>query len=206
MLVWTDLETTGIDPAKDIILEAAVVVTDDDLNEIGHYTSLVIEENPARFIPRGEAVTRANDPEEDGSSFADKRVVYDAHFDNGLVTALCVGMNDDPFPSLRHVQEEIVIFLNGHGVHEGLEMKDRPPLAGATISFDRGFLSIHMPKVLNLLHYRNVDVSTVRELANRWWPALPTPEKIGAHRALGDIRESIDLLRYYREKEFVCGS
>ena len=202
MLVWTDLETTGLDPVKDIVLEVAVVVTDWDLKEIEHFTSLVITENPARFIPHSHEL--ANRPIL--RSAQDKRVIYDAHFDNGLVTELCAASdNADPFPSLRHVQKQIVDFLNGVGVHEGLHMNERPPLAGSTISFDRSFLAEHMPDVLRLLHYRNIDVSTIRELAYKWWPALGTPEKKGVHRALDDIRESIDLLRFYREKEFICG-
>lgn len=197
MLIWTDLETTGLDPKEDIILEVAIVVTDDDLNEIEHFTSFVIEENPLKFIPRVELLTQA----------PDKRLVYEAHFDNGLITELCnAATHADPFPSLRYVQGCMVDFLNSVGVHSKLPMKDRPPLAGSTISFDRSFLVEHMPRVLELLHYRNVDVSTIRELAQRWWPDLPTPKKKGAHRALDDIRESIDLLRYYREKEFICGS
>ena len=195
MMIWTDLETTGLDPKNDIILEVAVVVTDDDLNEIAHYTSLVIEENPARFVPSSHEL--AKDTE--------KRVVYDAHFDNGLVTDLCIARDREPFPSTAHVQQEIVAFLNANGVHEGMEMNDRPPLAGSTISFDRGFLDAYMPEVIALLHYRNVDVSTVRELAFRWWPTLEAPPKKGAHRALDDIRESLNLLRFYHEKEFICG-
>lgn len=196
MLVWTDLETTGIEPKEDIILEVAMVVTDDDLNELDYYRSLVIEENPTKFIPRVPTLTQA----------PGKRLVYDVHFDNGLVTELCnAAVHADPTPNLRYVQTSMVRFLNDLGVHEGLEMDKRPPLAGATISFDRSFLAEYMPKVLKLLHYRNVDVTTIRELAHRWWPDLPDAERKGAHRALDDIRESIDLLRYYRDKEFICG-
>lgn len=199
MLIWTDLETTGLHPKRDIILEVAVVVTNDDCHEIACYQSLVIEENPARFIPQSSAsASQLTDNEH--------RAIYDAHFDNGLVTELCVAADKaDPFPSLRHVQKEVIDFLVGVGVHDGLPMKERPPLAGSTIDFDRRFLAEQMPDVLNLLHYRNVDVSTIKTLAEKWWPELPLPEKKGAHRALDDIRESINLLRYFREKEFICG-
>lgn len=199
MLVWTDLETTGLNPGEDIVLEVAVVVTDDDLNTLGQFTSLIVDEDPACFMPkRADSSARFS-----GSG---KRFVYEPHFDNGLVTALCGALQDDPFLSLSHVEGQLVDFLNSMGVHKKLEMKDRPPLAGSTISFDRDFMKVHLPEALQLLHYRNVDVSTVRELAHRWWPELPDPEKKGAHRALEDILESIELLKYYREKEFICGS
>ncbi len=195
MLIWTDLETTGLDPERDIILEVAVVITNDDLIEAGHYTSIVIDSDPTKFAPRSQ----------ESASTTDQFAIYDAHFENGLVKELINAQNDDPVPSLPHVQSQILDFLTEYGILGGQHMSDRPPLCGSTISFDRSFLVEYMPDVMARLHYRNVDVSTVRELAQRWWPDLPGPEKTGAHRALSDIRESIDLLRYYRDKEFICG-
>lgn len=210
MLVWMDIETTGLDPQRDIMLEIAVVVTDDFLNEQGHFSSLIIDADPRRFVQCAvEGV--------------DMREIYKGHFENGLVDELRAAFDPDAWEGtkagthsnyaydvyewgVRAVEKKLLSFLELFGIEAGAPMAGRPPLCGSTISFDRGFLQVYMPKVLNTLHYRNVDVSTVKLLAERWWPTLPTPEKQDKHRALDDIRDSINLLRFYREKEFICGA
>ena len=183
MIVWTDLETTGIDPADNVILEVAVVVTDDHLNEIGMFCSLVSPGHDPNLFNTGDYIC------------------WEGHKENGLIDRLCLDYAEGGLPhrTPREVAGSICTFFD----RLGLPTEDKPPLAGSTISFDRGFLGHHMPEVLSHLHYRNIDVSTIRELAHRWRPDLKESEKKGAHRALADIRESIALLKFYREVKFV---
>lgn len=184
MLVWCDLETTGTDREKDILLEVAFIVTDDDLEERGHYSSLVVDISPVRL---------------------DRNWVWEQHFENGLVDDLMAIFKEKPHgcPIVSDVSKEITAFLDSMGVHEGREMSDRPMLCGSSVGFDRSFLRIYMPEMLDLVHYRNIDVSTVRELAKLWAPDLGSPEPSRAHRALADLRDSINLLKFYRDKGFV---
>lgn len=188
-MVWTDLETTGLDPATNTILEVAMIVTDDDLNIMGQYTSLVLNHPPARLK---EVYT-----------------IYPGHFENGLMDDLelaynrIVAQKEQPYPTSAWVEKEICAVLEKLQIRAKAEMSERPVLAGSTVSFDRGFMKRYMPAVLDHLHYRNIDVSSIRELAKRWRPDLretePVPEK-KAHRALQDILCSIDFLRHYRKK------
>ena len=104
-------------------------------------------------------------------------------------------------PTVGVVDSCIVSFLSRHGVHE--EMEKRAPLCGASVHFDRRFLRRHMPKVTSLLHYRNIDVSGIRECARRWDPLLEIPEVESGHRAVADLRDSIELLRFFRESGFL---
>lgn len=180
MIVWTDLETTGLDPDNNAILEVAVIVTDDHLNEIGLFQSLV-------------------HPDYDPSTLKEAGACWEGHRENGLIDELCRLYEECVLPSVYDTERNIFEFLS-----TALAAGDKkPPLAGSTISFDRGFLAKHMPLVLTKIHYRNIDVSSIRELALRWRPELETPEKKGAHRALDDIRESINLLKFYRKKGFI---
>ncbi|HET8603292.1 MAG TPA: oligoribonuclease [Marmoricola sp.] len=174
-LVWIDCEMTGLDLEKDALIEVAALVTDFDLNVLGDGVDLVI-------APAAGAVDQMID------------FVRDMHTSSGLLDELSGGlaMADAEAAVLDYVREFCT---------EG----SRPPLAGNTIATDRAFLARDMPQLESFLHYRNVDVSSIKELARRWYPRAyyNAPEKSGNHRALADIRESIEELRYYREAIFV---
>jgi len=172
-LVWLDLETTGIDDRTSQILEIATVITDKHLEQV--------IEGPDLVIHQPESVLRAMDPwceEQHGAS----------------------GLTESARQSkitLAEAEEETLAFVRRHC------LRGRAPLCGNSIGFDRRFLMHHMPRLNDYLHYRNIDVSTLKELARRWHPgALETLEKRSAHRALDDIRESIDELRLYRSALF----
>lgn len=181
-LVWVDLETTGLDPDRDVILEVACIVTDSQLDEVVSY-SRVTQSEP-RSSGAFEALTRIMDD-----------VVLRMHAENGLLEEIRMGSG----VPLSVVQADICALLDEYIVDDG---ESKPVLAGSTVSFDRNFMEVHMPLVVPRLHYRNVDVSTIRELCERWRPELnrfrPRNEA-KAHRALADIRESIEYLRFYRE-------
>ena len=187
MLVWIDLETTGLDADQHIVLEVACVITDDELQEVAAFSSLVLDCDPNTFVPlTGRDDKRPN-------------AIYEAHFTNGLIEDLIRehGTSDwqDRLTPLL-VGQHLCDFIRQHA-------PEPMPLAGSTVSFDRRFLREHMPWVLDAVHYRNVDVSTVKELAWRWRQDMVLPEKVGKHRALDDIYESIRLMRFYREEGFI---
>lgn len=176
MLVWIDLETTGLDPAEDALLEVAVVLTDDDLNEVDAYESVVRQPDEAWR-----------------DRVADNTFVRDMHTANGLLEEVGRGGG----APIAHVEREVLDMLARNGA-EGA------PVAGSSVRLDRNFVDAHMPHLASALHYRTVDVSTVKELARRWAPAVlntaPTPGSAGAsHRAGDDIRNSIAELRHYRD-------
>lgn len=176
MLAWIDLETTGLDPAVDVILEIAVIVTDDDLNIVAEGPVLIVHHDD-------ETLARMDD-------FAAAM-----HTRSGLIAD--VKASD---LSLAAAGEAVAAFLRTHLPHPA-----ETPLCGSTISFDRGFLARWLPDIDTMLHYRSIDVSTVKELARRWAPAVKdsAPAKRKAHRALDDITESIDELRHYRNSGFI---
>lgn len=171
MLVWIDLETQGLDEQVHQILEVALVVTDDDLNEVSMFTTLVQEYDG---LERDQLET----------------VVNEMHTKNGLYEALD---NLNVGPTREQVEQRLIGVLMAAGAEKCV-------LAGSTISFDRAFLKRWMPDFHELLHYRNVDVSTINELARRWRPEVyeGRPQGDKAHRALADVRVSIETLRYYR--------
>lgn len=188
MLVWTDLETTGLDPHHDIVLEVAIVITDDKLNVHGEFSSIVLNHVP---LDRGV----------DMFAVSAGAKVWEGHKKNGLLDELWKAWMkikdvDGSAFCMRRVEAEIAMFFDAHGV----QGDNKPLLAGSTISFDRNFMQVQMPSTLKRLHYRNVDVSTISELAKVWRPDLSTPEKKEMHRALSDIHESIGLLRFYRQE------
>ena len=172
MLAWIDLETTGLDSEKDHILEVACVITDDNLVETARFVRLVAP--PDDFDPK------ALDP-----------VVVKMHTDNGLFAELLM---TDPVLPVRKVDHLLAFFLATQLAGE------HPPMCGSTVSFDRRFLERQMPQAASLFHYRNVDVSSIKELCKRWRPDLEPLHTDGhaAHRALDDILQSIQTLRNLR--------
>lgn len=175
-LVWIDCEMTGLDVSRDLLLEVAVLVTDGELNQIGEGIDLVIS--------APEQALREMDP-----------VVVAMHKESGLDKAVLASAL-----TLADAQAQILDFVRQH-----VPEVRKAPLCGNSIATDRGFLARDMPDLDAYLHYRMVDVSSVKELARRWYPRAyyAAPGKRGGHRALADILESVEELRYYREAIFV---
>jgi oligoribonuclease len=170
-----DLEMTGLDPAKDVIVEIATIVTDDELAIVAEGPDLVVHQPPEALV--------GMDP-----------VVVDMHTASGLLTAIAASTI-----SLAEAGDATLAFIREH-VPEVRTV----PLCGNSIGTDRRFLAVHLPAIEEHLHYRSVDVSTIKELTRRWYPGAldAVPRKATAHRALDDIRESIDELRWYRANVF----
>ena len=175
-LVWIDCEMTGLDIRADALIEVAALVTDFDLTVLGEGVDIVIKPPP-------EAL--------------DQMVpfVRQMHTTSGLLEELDAGTN------LEDAQAQVLAYVRQHCADGS-----RPPLAGNTVATDRAFLSRDTPELEAFLHYRIVDVSSIKELSRRWFPRAyyNAPAKNGGHRALADIRESIEELRYYREAVFVA--
>ena len=174
-LIWVDCEMTGLDLNKDVLVEIAVLVTDSQLNILGDGVDLVIH------APQ-EALDGMND------------FVREMHTTSGLITEIPEGV------SLTEAETKILEYLTKYAPGAG-----KSPLAGNSVSVDRTFISRFLPAVNDYLHYRTVDVSSVKELARRWYPKVyyAAPKKTGNHRALGDIRDSIEELEYYRKTIFI---
>ena len=174
-LVWIDCEMTGLDLVNDALIEVAALVTDFDLNVLGEGVDLVVK-------PPAGALEQMGD------------FVRSMHTSSGLLDQLEDGL------TLADAEEQVLAYVREH-CPEG----SRPPLAGNTVATDRAFLARDMPALEQFLHYRIVDVSSIKELSRRWYPRayFAAPSKQGNHRALADIRESIEELRYYREAVFV---
>jgi oligoribonuclease len=174
-LVWIDCEMTGLDLARDALIEIACIVTDGQLNPADDGVDLVIK-------PPAEALDHM--PE----------VVREMHTASGLLDELPSGI------TLAEAQEQVLAYVRSH-VREPRKV----PLCGNSIATDRTFIARDMPELDAFLHYRMVDVSSIKELARRWYPRayFASPEKHGGHRALADIKESIRELQYYREAIFV---
>ena len=174
-LVWIDCEMTGLDLARDALVEIACLVTDGDLKILDDGINLVIK-------PPAESLQTM--PE----------LVRQMHTTSGLLAELDAGI------TLDQAQEQVLAYIKGH-------VKDsrRVPLCGNSIATDRAFLARDMPELDSFLHYRMIDVSSIKELSRRWFPRayFASPEKHGGHRALADIRESVQELRYYRDAVFV---
>ncbi len=170
-----DLEMTGLDPTTEVIVEIATLITDDDLN--------VIAEGPDLVINQPEAVLSTMDP-----------VVVEMHTKSGLLTAIRAST-----VTLEQAGTATLEFIKQHVVEPRTI-----PLCGNSIGTDRRFLVRYLPEIENHLHYRSVDVSTIKELVKRWYPGIEItrPTKSGAHRALDDVRESIRELKFYRENVF----
>ncbi|HEX5858439.1 MAG TPA: oligoribonuclease [Microbacterium sp.] len=174
-LVWIDCEMTGLDVAVDELVEIAVVVTDFELKPLDAGFHIVIKPDDSAMANMSEFVT-------------------EMHRSSGLLEEIPNGVSlaEAEFLALEYIQR----FVPAEG---------KAPLAGNTIGTDRMFLATYMPRVDRWLHYRNVDVSSIKELARRWYPRayIHAPSKDGGHRALADILESIRELAYYRQAVFV---
>jgi oligoribonuclease len=175
-LVWIDCEMTGLDLKADALIEVAALVTDFDLNVLGDGIDLIVK-------PPQEALDQMGD------------FVRTMHETSGLLDVLNEGV------SIQAAEEQVMAYL-----HEHCPDGSRPPLAGNTVATDRSFLARDMTTLDSFLHYRIVDVSSIKELSRRWFPRayFQAPAKVGNHRALADIQESIEELRYYREAVFVA--
>ncbi|MDT0443236.1 MULTISPECIES: oligoribonuclease [unclassified Streptomyces] len=174
-MVWIDCEMTGLSLADDALVEVAALVTDSELNVLGDGVDVVIRP-PAAALESMPEVVRA------------------MHTASGLLDELAAGT------TLAEAEERVLDYIRAHAPEAG-----KTPLCGNSIGTDRGFLARDMPRLESHLHYRVIDVSSVKELARRWYPRayFNSPEKSGNHRALADIRESIAELRYYRQAVFV---
>lgn len=174
-LVWIDCEMTGLDLAADGLVEVAALVTDGELNVLGDGVDVVVK-------PTDEALAQM-------SPF-----VTEMHAKSGLRDLLAGGL------SMAEAEERVLTYIREH-----VPEARKAPLAGNSIGTDRAFLARDMPTLEAHVHYRNVDVSSIKELARRWYPKIyyQSPEKNGNHRALADVQESIEELRYYREALFV---
>ena len=174
-LVWVDCEMTGLDLTRDALVEIAVLVTDFDLTVLGEGVDLVIRPPDAAL-----------------ETMPDR--VREMHTESGLLDRLSSGT------TLEDATEQVLDYIRRQ-----VPEPRKAPLAGNTVYVDRAFLARDMPTFESALHYRNVDVSTIKELARRWYPRsyFASPDKTGNHRALGDIQDSIRELRYYRRAVFV---
>jgi oligoribonuclease len=175
MLVWLDLEMTGLDPEHDSIVEIATLVTDDELELVAEGPDLVIATDPSALEGMDE-------------------VVRQMHVRSGLLDAIATSK-----VTLEEATSETLAFVRKHA-HEAR----KTPLCGNSIGTDRRFLAAYMPELEEYLHYRSIDVSTIKELARRWYPEAysAAPKKAGAHRALDDIKESVEELKYWRKAVF----
>jgi oligoribonuclease len=171
-----DLEMTGLDPTRDVIVEIATVVSDDELQ--------IVAEGPDVVVHQPDDVLAKMDP-----------FVVDMHTRSGLLDAIRASTT-----TLDDAGAETLAFIRAHAPEPRTV-----PLCGNSIGTDRRFLAAYLPAIEEHLHYRSIDVSSIKELVRRWYPKVrqARPQKVGNHRALDDIRESIDELRYYRQTVFV---
>ena len=170
-MVWIDCEMTGLNLDVDELVEVAVIITDSELTAVHEGFDIVINPSQAAMDNMGEFVTTM-------------------HTHSGLIEEIPLGV------TLAEAQAQVLAYINEH-VPEG----QKPPMCGNSIGTDRAFIVRYMPEVDERLHYRNIDVSSLKELARRWFPRVyfNSPSKDGGHRALADIRESIRELDYYRQ-------
>jgi oligoribonuclease len=173
-LIWLDLEMTGLDPNRQTIIEIATLITDSQLN--------LLEEGPVL------AIRQDKDALDNMEAWS-----RDTHTRSGLMARVMASE-----VTMAEAEKKTLAFVSRYC------MKQKSPLCGNSISHDRRFLERYMPELFAYLHYRNIDVSTIKELVQRWYPAdLYAPKKRASHLAMNDIRESITELRFYREQFFI---
>jgi oligoribonuclease len=174
-MIWVDCEMTGLELGHDALIEIAVIATDAELAELDEGIDIVI-------TPPSAALETMPD------------VVRQMHTESGLLDELANGVD------LATAQQQVLAYIQKH-----VKEPRKAPLAGSSVYVDRGFIARDLPEVDAYLHYRLVDVSSVKELVRRWYPRVffASPKKTGNHRALADIQESIAELRYYRETVLV---
>lgn len=174
-IVWIDCEMTGLDLDNDALIEVAVLITDFDLNQVDDGIDVLIKPEPA-------ALEQMND------------FVREMHTTSGLLEELDGGL------TMADAEAKVLEYVRQHAPEAG-----KWPLGGNSVGTDRAFLARDMPQLIEHLHYRIIDVSSIKELSRRWYPRVyfNAPKKGGGHRALADITESIAELRYYREAVFV---
>ncbi len=175
-IVWVDCEMTGLDVTVDEICEIAVVVTDQELNEVDAGLQIVVKPGRKALKNMGEFVTNM-------------------HTESGLIEEIPGGI------SISKAETKVLDYIQ-----QWIKEERTAPLAGNSIGTDRMFLNRQMPSLDSFLHYRNIDVSSIKELTRRWYPRVyfQMPKKTGNHRALADIKESIRELRYYRQTVLVA--
>ena len=173
-LVWIDCEMTGLNLESDALVEIAVLVTDSELNVIGEGVDLVIRATEGQLAGMND-------------------FVRNMHTNSGLINEISGGIE------VSEAEKLILAYLESAGVVSG-----KSPLAGNSVSVDRNFIARDMKALAEFLHYRTIDVSTIKELTRRWYPKayFAAPAKTGNHRALGDIQDSIAELKYYRGAVF----
>ncbi|MCF2587527.1 oligoribonuclease [Brevibacterium sp. UCMA 11752] len=173
-IVWIDCEMTGLDEVRDELIEVAAVVTDFDLNPLDEGIDIVIR-------PSAAALENMND------------FVTQMHTSSGLITELDAGT------TVAEAQTQVLEYIKKHVPESG-----KAPLGGNSVGTDKVFLTKQMPELVDHLHYRIIDVSSIKELSKQWFPRayFQSPEKHGGHRALGDILDSIVELQYYRRAVF----
>ena len=177
-LIWIDCEMTGLSLEKDVLVEIAVLVTDSELNVIGEGVDVVIKASPEQLFGMNDFVTAM-------------------HTTSGLITEIPKGI------SIKEAEDRVLAYLESASTQPG-----KSPLAGNSVGVDRTFIARDMPRLNEYLHYRTVDVSSIKELTRRWFPKayFNAPAKTGNHRALGDIQDSIAELAYYRQAVFMSGA
>jgi oligoribonuclease len=170
-LVWIDCEMTGLDPTVDVLVEIAVIITDAELNPLDDGLDIVIATDPAKLAGMDD-------------------VVREMHTSSGLLDAIAAATT-----TVEEAEDQVLAYIKQY-----VPERRKAPLCGNTIATDRSFLVRYMPRLDDHLHYRMIDVSTIKELSRRWYPRTyyNAPAKGGGHRALADILESINELRYYR--------
>jgi oligoribonuclease len=175
-LVWIDCEMTGLDAANEVLVEIAVVVTDSELTLLDDGIDLIIATDPAKLAGMEE-------------------VVREMHTTSGLLDAIATATL-----TVEEAEQQVLDYIK-----RWVPERRKAPLCGNSIATDRTFIARYMPKLDDHLHYRMVDVSSIKELARRWYPKVyfNSPTKTGGHRALADIVDSITELRYYRAAVFV---
>jgi oligoribonuclease len=172
-LFWVDLEMTGLDPEKDVILEIACLITDSDLNILAEGPEIAIHQDDSELAKINEQVNEIFKQSDLREKVKNSKI------------------------NLAEAEDQVLNFVTKYCI------KGRSPYCGNTVATDKQFIKKYMPKLYDYLHYRTIDVSTVKELAKRWYPKLPIYIKAEKHRAMDDIKESVAEMKYYRDKVFV---